>query len=503
MNPPRGIDTFRLLTRNQWKTAKYAARTQQSIVMWVILSIMVLYAGFTLFILGFYFDRFASIFFPETAPVLVVNQYLLAAFLSLFFIRFLFQQTPRMKLTPYLHLPIRKRDLLVFFQASSLMSIHNIYPTIFFVPFWLYYVQPQSAFIAGWMWIISVLALLGASHFGNLVLRSVLRQRATYFYPLIVLLILVAVLDETTGYGMTRTLSAFVFGQILSGDALSFGLTVGVLVVFAAWSSMLLLRTLRQPLSSPPDIVVRRNNYAVPARFGVTGQLLYLELLLMWRNRRPRHYFILSLVFSTMYLVIMMATERAYNSAMLDGLIGLFASGGFILNYGQLMFSWDSTHFDGLISRNVTFRQIVRAKLILLQASCLILFVLSLPLFMWLKPDLITVHLAFLLYNAGITTILVMELATRNSQPVDISQSGSFFNYEGFSSKHWLWFIPTALPPTLFMIAIQDYLLPGLVVLATLGFLSLLSTELWTSYFARGLVSRKYQIAEGFRKNAR
>ena len=96
-----------------------------------------------------------------------------------------------------------------------------------------------------------------------------------------------------------------------------------------------------------------------------------------------------------------------------------------------------------------------------------------------------------------------MELATRNSQSVDISQSGSFFNYEGFSSKHWLWFIPTALPPTLFMIAVQNHLFAGLILLASLGFVNLICTELWTNYFSRGLSLRKYEIAQGFRNNAR
>ena len=240
----------------------------------------------------------------------------------------------------------------------------------------------------------------------------------------------------------------------------------------------------------------------MPARYGMAGQLLHLELLLMWRNRRPRHYLILSLMFSTMYLVVMMATERAYGGVMFDGLIGLFASGGLALNYGQLMFSWDSRHFDGILARNISLKQVVQAKLLLLQLSCLVLFLISLPLFLWFKPELLVVHFAFLLYNAGITTILVMELASRNVNPVDIAQSGSFFNYEGFSAKHWLWFIPTALPPTLFMLAVKDHLITGLIVLSSIGFISLLVTDMWTGYFAKALTRRKYSMAEGFRNNA-
>jgi hypothetical protein len=107
------------------------------------------------------------------------------------------------------------------------------------------------------------------------------------------------------------------------------------------------------------------------------------------------------------------------------------------------------------------------------------------------------------MYNAGITSILVMELATRNRQAVDIEKSGSFFNYEGFSARHWLWFIPTALPPTLFMIAMGDERQTALLILAGLGLLSLLFSEGWARFFEKGLLVRKYKMAHGFRLHAR
>ena len=171
-------------------------------------------------------------------------------------------------------------------------------------------------------------------------------------------------------------------------------------------------------------------------------------------------------------------------------------------NYGQLMFSWDSPYYDGMLARNIPFKIMVRAKLLLLQASCVVLFVISLPLFAWFRPDLIPLHMAFLFYNAGITTVLVMELATRNSSAVDVERSGSFFNYEGFSVRHWLWFLPTALPPSLFMASMSTSPALGLSILAGLGFVSLAFTDAWTRFFAKGLRHRKYTMATGFRSHA-
>ena len=469
--------------------------------MWLILGVMAVYSSFTLLVLGYYFDRFATEIFPSMDPVVLVNRYLLAAFVSLFFIRFLFQKMPRMKVVPYLHLPIRRRRLVLFFQATSLLSVHNIYPMLFFIPFWIRFVFPSDMITGNIFWIISVVGVLGGSHFANLYLRSVLKQRSGIFYLLMILFILVTVVDETAGLGMIQNTSAYLFDQVLGGDLSSFGLLLSINLAMAGASTMTLLRSLNEPHAAQTTSHVSSREIVIPERFGITGRLIYLELLLMWRNRRPRHYLIVSLLFSTMYLIFMLAS-RAFGGYAFSALIGLFASGGFALNYGQLMFSWDSTYFDGMLSRSISFRQLVRAKLLLLQGSCLLMFAISLPLFVWLRPDLVPLHLTFLIYNAGITTVLVMELATRNRQAVDIGRSGNFFNYEGLSAKHWLWFIPTALPPTLFMAAMSDYPGWGLTVLAFAGFSGLLSTDLFARYFARGLQSRKYRMAAGFRLDA-
>lgn len=503
MQPISGIATFRLLVRNQWKTSKRTYLSQQGVFMSIVILSMAIYVGFTLFILGYSFDAFAFRVFPGEDPVRVVNRYLLAGFISLFFMRFLFQRTPRMKIAPFLHLPISRNRLVTFFQISSLFSGHNFYPLIFFIPFWIRFVNPSELITGQLFWMVSVIGILLGSHFANLILRGLLKRFQGAFYALMALFILVVIVDETTGAGVIQETSIFLFSHILAGQFSSFGLVMNVVLGLAIASTVVLKKSLRAPRWSATKKRGKPLDLVVPKKFGLTGKLIYLELLLMWRNRRPRHYLLVSALFSTMYLILMLAAKSTFNARGFDALIGLFASGGFALNYGQLMFSWDSTYFDGLLARDIPMRSFIRAKLILLQSSCLLFFLIALPLFIWLKPELLGLHLAFLVFNAGITSVLVMELATRNCQAVDIEKSGSIFNYEGFSIRHWLWFFPTALPPTLWMAAMSKQPATALLMLAGVGFLSLLATEFWTRFFARGITSRKYQMAQGFRLYAR
>ncbi len=480
---------------------------RKSWITWFVVGFVALYVTTTLLTLGFFFDKFSRLAVPDVPPVRVVNQYLLAAFLSLFFIRFLFQKTPRMKIVPYLHLPISRRSLAAFFQVSSLATVHNAYPLLFFLPFWMRFVVPEAGGAAASSWLFAVLLLIVASHFAILFLRSTLQQRTGLFYALTLLLVVTAVIDEWLGAGLQRTLSEFLFTDILRGRPLGTVWLLAFTLLGVVLSTRTLLKGLRPEPPAPAPArpwlrLPRAAERLLSADWGTEGQLIRLELLLMWRNRRPRHYLIISLLFSTMYLAFMLGPGGRITGAGMSAMVGLFASGGFILNYGQLMFGWDSSYYPALVTRNIAFRTLVKSKLVVLQASCVALFVVSLPLFVLLAPEQIGVHFAFLFYNAGVTSVLVMELAARNRQAVDIGRSGGFFNYEGLSSRHWIWFIPTALPPVLFMIAMDAHQELALAILATAGFASILATNLWARYFAAGLRVRKQRMLAGFREGS-
>jgi hypothetical protein len=500
MSLPSPLGTFALLARNQYRIALRRMQGQQGWFVRIVIGLMMVYSAFILLTLGFFFHRFSEEVWPNLDPVTVVNRYLLASFVSLFFLRFLFQKTPKIKIVPYLHLPVGRKTLVAFFQSASLLSIHNFYPLLFFVPFWLRYVRDSEAISGQSMWLLAVFLLIGASHYANLLLRAILQRKASMFYALMTLFMVTAFIDETSGVGVQQHFSAYLFSHMLSGNMLGITLLFSFFLLTAMASTMQLMRTLRNSESQVEP--TRVTTFAIPEKWGMTGQLFRLELLLMWRNRRPRHYLLVSLLFSTMYLVFMMASGGLFDGYAYAGLLGLFASGGFVLNYGQLMFGWDSEHIQALATRNIPFRAMVKAKMIVLQASCVCLFLMSLPLFLWFRPDLVPLHFAFLFYNAGITTVLIMELASRNDQAIDIGKSGGFFNYEGFSAKHWLWFIPTALPPVLFMLTMHSRPGMALMILATIGFISILFTDGWTRYFAGGLQNRKHKMIEGFTKSA-
>jgi hypothetical protein len=435
-------------------------------------------------------------------PLTFLNQRLLLLFFGLFSVRLFLQRTPDLPVPAYLARPLSRRKLVRFVLGHSLLSLHNLVPLLFFVPFWMRFVLGGPAFSPGALfWGAGVLLALLASNCVLLAVRGLMNRRTGTGALLIAALIVLLALDTVTGRPLVQNASSFLFGALADGSTLALGGLV-VLAGLAGWTAhhtlMTNLRCATDVAASPDDA----RPFSLRMRFTTSRvfNLALLELKLLRRNRRPRHYFLLSLLFGTLYLAIMLFDYQYFRHVLLEAVIGVFASGVFALNYGQLMFAWDSTHFDGLLARRLPPRAMVGAKLLVLQVSCAVFFLIGLPLFVWLAPPLVPLHLAFLLYNAGVTSVLVLLLALGNRRRVVLSKSGGFFNYEGFSLIHWLWVIPTTVPPVLLLYGFRSDPSTAYLILSGLGALSLLAFPLWRAAFTRLLHRRRYTMAQGFRE---
>ena len=261
-----------------------------------------------------------------------------------------------------------------------------------------------------------------------------------------------------------------------------------------------------QSLRTERGLAAKRSQRALPSAltFGRSPlrNLVVLELMMMWRNKRTKQYVLISVGVSTAYTALLLSDYSAIFGSVMAAAVGLFASGVFALNYGQLMFAWESRYFDGLLARNIQLQHTVLAKFMVLMGSCLALFIISLPLFFWLAPNLLMLHVAFLFYNAGVTSMLMLALSIFNRRRVNAAE-GSFFNYQGFSIMHWLWIIPTILPPALLLFFMDNNTDAALSLIASLGLICMLLSWPWSMLLARFLARRKYLMAEGFRSYER
>jgi len=496
----RGIAIYGLLARHQLLAAYRAFAERTNAYVRVILFVFALYLAYALAVAGWRFGQIAFYMLDIGVPTYLVNDYVLAVAFSLFGVRFLFGRSPRFRTTPYLHLPIRKRRLIHYFLVSSLFSLHNAFPLFFVVPLWMNEITRVNPFGgSGSWWLVGIVLVLMISTWLNAWLRALLSNRTRLFALLLVAGLGLLTVDQALGTFVVNDLSRRIFDALLARSPWAIVTLVSVTLL----SYGLAVRQLDLSLHdiTEPRRTSRRigQHITLLQDLGPVGQMLVLELKMVWRNRRPQHNLLLSVVFSTVYVIALLLMPRIGDSIPVHAVVGLFASGGFALNYGQLMFGWESSYFDGLLSRDITTTTMVRAKYVLLQISCAVFFFLSLPIFILVQPELVPLHAAFALYNMGVTTVLIVLLAVFNSRRIELWRSGSFFNYEGFSFLHWVWIIPIALPAVAIMLAFPATPIYAVTIVGLTGILGMLLSPVFIGMLADWMYKRRYLMLSGFR----
>jgi len=168
--------------------------------------------------------------------------------------------------------------------------------------------------------------------------------------------------------------------------------------------------------------------------------------------------------------------------------------------FGQWLISWDSSHFDSLMTQNIPIRTYLNANYYLMIAFNIICFVLTTPYFFF-GMKIVYIHLAAFIFNVGVNVYLLMYLATYNTRRIDLSKS-SAMNYQGTTFKSFLIVVPIMLLPMLIVGTISTFFSPAaaLWTLTLLGITGILFRKQLISICVNQFNRRKYKLAEGFRE---
>jgi hypothetical protein len=179
----------------------------------------------------------------------------------------------------------------------------------------------------------------------------------------------------------------------------------------------------------------------------------------------------------------------------------MFITGLLMLMYGQWAISWDSGHFDCLMTRNIPIRTYLNSNYYLMIAFNVICFVLTTPYF-YFGETIMYMHFAAFIFNVGVNVYLLLFLATYNTKKVDLSRSTAM-NYQGTTYKSFLIVLPIMfLPMAIVGILSALVSLPvALWTLTILGFTGILLRKQIITLCVNQFNRRKYKLAEGFRES--
>ena len=219
---------------------------------------------------------------------------------------------------------------------------------------------------------------------------------------------------------------------------------------------------------------------------------------MIWRNKRSKAYLTMSVLF-LFYPLLLIQGDQWESNAMLI-IAGLLITGAFSLNYGQLLLSWNSTHFDFILAQNIRIMDYLEAKFILLAISNVILYILALP-YAFLFPKMLLVNTVMFSFNTGITIFAYLFLALYSSRRMDMNKGGAF-SFEGFGAAHYLIMFPLMFAPIFIYLIFRfmDQRTLGLVVIGLLGLLGLALRRYIMRKAVEKFAERKYLINAKFKQ---
>lgn len=485
---------------HQWKAFWRSKNKGGTIATQIFIGLIVIYLLAVAFFLGFSMELFITQFFPGKDVFTVFNGVILYYFAVDFLMRMQLQELPTLSIVPYLHLKIPKKKIVNFLNIRALFSAFNVLPLFLFLPFCATAISDVYDLFTALMYVVSICSLTVFNNYAALYLKRRSIQNLK-IVPLVLLFIIALGLFEYFKVFSIAAISNRVFGFVTIYPFAGFGFTV-----FAVLMYQLNVRYLRTNLYveelSRNEAKKTSTDYPFLNRFGEIGTLVALELKLILRNKRSRSAVTMSLLFLFYGFLFYKKELLAKDQLEMMLFASVFMTGNCISIYGQFMFGWQSSHFDGLMANKINVRNFIKAKFLMFTLFSTFTTLVA-CLYGFLSWKILVIQFAAYLYNIGIGTIIVLYFATRNYRSMDLSK-GSTFNFQGVGASQWVLGLPYFLAPYLILLPFSLSGSPywGFIVLGVCGLTACLTREFWVNFIVAEFNKRKHKITEGFREKS-
>ena len=480
----------------EWKQYFRSSYWQKGLALKIIMGFFALYmmVSFAFAGVGAYF--LIKKVLPEADPLEVVNSFLLFAVMADLIFRYMMQKMPIMNIKPLLILPVKKNKLVHYVLGKSVFSAFNIFSLFFYVPFAIVLITQDYNTTGVIGWLISMILVTQCGNFINFIINK--NDRA--FWSLAVVLLGTIALQY---YGMydVRGLSQAIFDGLVANPIYTM---VPLMTLLALYFINFKLLIGQLYLDSAIKEKVKEANTADLSwmnRFGEMAPFIKNEIRLIWRNKRTKTVFLMSFLF-VLYGLIFFTQETYKGMPAMLVFASIFVTGGFVLNYGQFIPAWESAYYKMLMSQNISYRKYLESKWFLMSIMTTVLFVLATP-YLYFGLDIYLMIAAGALFNVGCNTLVLLYAGSFNRKQIDLNASG-FGNTQGTSAKQFIIIIPVMLVPVGIFYGFYFFLglNAGLMAIATLGLIGLISRNYFMNLITQKYIRDKYAAINAFNQKA-
>ena len=488
------------LIKQEWKKGIRSQGFYKNLAVTLLLGFFTLYIAAILLVIGFSLTKVLEKADNVLTPLELFEGAMLYLMLFGLAIRFVMQQMNTINLPPYQVLPIKHSTLINFLLLKPIFSPANYFLLLTVIPF---AIKGVTTYYNGFVALRFVLSFVFMVWFNSLTAAYLKRRFGSSLLSIVVIL---AILTGVVALEYFKIFSLFNFSKTLYNffifRTFGLGLPLG-LVIAAFFMNKWFFSKNYYPEKFNSKLGGNKTStaeFSFLKRFGVIGELISMEIKLILRHKRTKSILMVSGFFVFYGLMFYTNDVYAKSNGMLF-FVAMFMTGILMLMYGQWLISWDSRHFDSLMTRNIPIKTYMLANYYLLIAFNIICFVVTTPYF-YFGMKIVYLHLSAFLFNIGVNIYLLMYLSTYNSKRIDLSKS-SAMNYQGTTYKSFLIVFPIMFLPMLIVWGLSTFfsLAVALWTLSIIGITGVLLRKPLLNVCVNQFNRRKYKLAEGFREN--
>ena len=480
---------------HQWKEKIRSPFWQKSIWLNIVLGILGAYLMLNVLVIGYFADVILKKLFIDTDVVESFARILFYYFSFDLILRFFAQQIPTLSIQPYLTLPVQKSKLLHYPLIKSVSSFINVLAILLILPFFVKVICTTYPPLFCFAWIITILSLIAANNFLNFSLKKYFSKRPFLILVLLAIVGLVIYLDVNKVISFSSIFSADLLGIAKAPILVVIPMTIAALSYYIGYN---LLKKNAYIEDIQTNQRVNSASLSFLSHYGEIGNLMRTEIKMILRNKRPKSL----LYFSPIFLAYGFIFYKGPNidNYMILIFIGFFLTAAFGVMYGQYSFSWESSYFDSYIANKISPFNYIKSKYLLFAVTSLICFIITLP-YAIISYKIAFINAAMLLYNIGISSIMLLLFCTYNTSRIDLGRS-QFMNYQGTGFTQFVSVIPIMGFPIAVYLVFKYFGVPeySIYALGLIGFIAIVFNRYLLQVVERQFVKRKYKMALGFRQ---
>ncbi|WP_304517492.1 DUF5687 family protein [Cecembia rubra] len=489
-----------LLKLELLKTMRSTSFAKSALVAIFLAFLAVILLSYVL-LLGIFLKEIIEKGFDSSDAYATLSGVLIYFYLFEFMYRYFVQKLPVMELQSFLHLPLKKSRIIQFLLGRSFVSPLTLIALLLFAPFAFKEIAPRFGDLAALSWLGSVVMSSWSLHWLMLWFKQKFED-SLIGLGVVFLVLLLGAGSNYYGWFNLGALMKPIFDWSLTSVFPPIIMTLVFLSLYRLAYSYYYRNAYLEDLVEEEEARFLNQNLGIFNRFGLAGELANLEWKLIIRHKKSRTYLTLAGFFLLYGLVFYTSpqyrTEEGFSHLFV--FVGSFITGIFMLQYGQLFLSWNSSNFDFFLNKKGGIEALVKGKYLLFIATSILCYIVSVP-YVYFGWDILLIHTAAFFFNIGVVMHLVVFLALWKPKPMDLNK-GAMFNYEGVGIAQFLMIIPMMVAPYLiyfpFAFLFSQY--AGLLALAIVGMVGIIAFPYLSKLSAQRVLSNKYQISSSFRQ---